>query len=548
MAVERTAESRRARPDRHSVLTAAVCGAAVIAVVIVRLQAAPAPLERDEGEYALMGRLILHGVPPYGVAANMKFPGTYYAYSAIMAFFGQTPEGIHTGLLVVNLLSTLMLYLLARRLLGQAAAAMASAAFIITSVDNSVLGLFAHASQFVVLFAIAGIWLLLERSRSKRSMPLLWASGLCLGLSVLMIQSGAFFALFGLVWFIFEALRRGPVNWKRFFMESGALAAGIVLPFAAVLALVAHEGLLHNFWFWTIRYAFAYTSEVGLKAGFENFTFTFMPIIEHWPVIWGLALAGLIGAWCTESGRKAAPFLLAFLIFSFLSVCPGLYFRPHYFVQLLPSIALFAGTAVMVVEKTAAKYTSRSRTIQFAAFAVAAGLSLITVFSTSRALAAMTPAQFSHSVYGGNPFPESVRVAQYIRKRTNPGDHIAVLGSEPQIYFYAHRKPATQYIYMYPLMENQPFALRMQEQLIRQVEKSKPPFIVLATAPTSWLARPRSHKLILVWMKLYLEDYYKPVLIADIYRDGTVWLQGGEVLSPAYSPSRLIVFKRKTGR
>ena len=160
----------------------------------------------------------------------------------------------------------------------------------------------------------------------------------------------------------------------------------------------------------------------------------------------------------------------------------------------------------------------------------------------------MTPAQFSHSVYGGNPFPESVRVAQYIRKRTNPGDHIAVLGSEPQIYFYAHRKPATQYIYMYPLMENQSFALRMQEQLIRQVEKSKPPFIVLATAPTSWLARPRSHKLILVWMKLYLEDYYKPVLIADIYRDGTVWLQGGEVLSPAYSPSRLIVFKRKTGR
>lgn len=545
MAVEATAAGRR---DWLSILTAVVLGAAVIAVVIVRLQAAPTPLERDEGEYALMGQLILQGVQPYSVAANMKFPGTYYAYSAIMALFGQTPEGIHTGLLAVNLLATLMLYLLARRLLGEAAAAMAATAFVITSVNNSVLGPFAHSSQFVVLFALAGIWFLLKSSTSKRKIPPLWASGICLGLSVLMIQSGAFFALFGLVWFFCAALARGPVDWKRFLVEAGSLAAAIALPFIAVLALVAHEGLLHNFWFWTIRYAFAYTSEVGLKAGMANFTRNFIPIIENCPAIWGVAFAGLIGALCTQSGRKAAPFLLAFLIFSFLSVCPGLYFRPHYFVQLLPAVALFAGAAVMVIEKTATQYTARSKMIRFALFAGVAGFSLIGVFSTSRALAAMSPAQFSHSVYGANPFPESVRVAHYIRERTDPRDRIAVLGSEPQIYFYAHRRPATEYIYMYPLMENQPFALRMQEELIRQVEKYRPLFIVVATAPTSWLAGPRSHKLILIWMKLYTQDYYKPVLVADIYRNRTLWLSGKEAPSLGRSPSRLIVFRRKTGR
>jgi hypothetical protein len=53
----------------------------------VRLKFADVPLERDEGEYAYAGQLILHGVPPYTLAYNMKFPGTYYAYAALMAVF-----------------------------------------------------------------------------------------------------------------------------------------------------------------------------------------------------------------------------------------------------------------------------------------------------------------------------------------------------------------------------------------------------------------------------------------------------------------------------
>ena len=37
------------------------------------------------------------------------------------------------------------------------------------------------------------------------------------------------------------------------------------------------------------------------------------------------------------------PFAVGFLFFSFLSVCPGFYFRQHYFILFLPAVALFAG-------------------------------------------------------------------------------------------------------------------------------------------------------------------------------------------------------------
>jgi hypothetical protein len=80
---------------------------AVMALVaLVRLRVADVPLERDEGEYAYAGQLILQGIPPYQLAWNMKFPGTYYAYSLIMSVFGQTAWGIHAGLIIVNGAST----------------------------------------------------------------------------------------------------------------------------------------------------------------------------------------------------------------------------------------------------------------------------------------------------------------------------------------------------------------------------------------------------------------------------------------------------------
>ena len=37
-------------------------------------------------------------------------------------------------------------------------------------------------------------------------------------------------------------------------------------------------------------------------------------------------------------------------------------------------------------------------------------------------------------------------IARYIRERTAPGDRIAVIGSEPEIYFYAERNAATGHL------------------------------------------------------------------------------------------------------
>src|ERR1035438_2051371 len=77
-------------------------------VGFIRLRLRDMPLERDEGEYAYAGQLILQGIPPYELAYNMKLPGTYYAYALGMAVFGQTAAGVHLTLLAANALAIVL--------------------------------------------------------------------------------------------------------------------------------------------------------------------------------------------------------------------------------------------------------------------------------------------------------------------------------------------------------------------------------------------------------------------------------------------------------
>src|SRR5690349_21392904 len=84
----------------------------------IRIRLLNVPLERDEGEYAYAGQLILEGVPPYQLAWNMKLPGTYAAYAAIMAAFGQNTAAIHFGLLLINAGAIVFVYLIGTRLLN----------------------------------------------------------------------------------------------------------------------------------------------------------------------------------------------------------------------------------------------------------------------------------------------------------------------------------------------------------------------------------------------------------------------------------------------
>ena len=52
----------------------------ILFFALIRFHLRQCPLERDEGEYAYAGQLMLQGIAPYQLVYSMKLPGTFAAY------------------------------------------------------------------------------------------------------------------------------------------------------------------------------------------------------------------------------------------------------------------------------------------------------------------------------------------------------------------------------------------------------------------------------------------------------------------------------------
>jgi len=477
----------------------------IIFFAAIRFRLRTMPLERDEGEYAYSGQLMLQGIPPYKLAYTMKLPGTQAAYAVLMAVFGQTPAGIHLGLILVNAATTLLIYLLAARLSGRLAGVVAAASYAVLSTSFSVLGIPAHASHFVVFFAVAGILVLLRAIETGRLWQL-FASGFLLGLAFLMKQPGIAFGVFGGL-YLLKSEWRHPIQWKSLLSKVGCYGAGVVLPFVLTCLLLLHAGVFKNFWFWVFTYAGQYTSENNFSHGLGEFMRTFPGVVGAAVWIWLIAAVGLTAFWWYPESRRHAMLIRGLLFFSFLAVCPGLFFREHYFILMLPALALLAGIAVQsATEVLAGRGGMALAAIPALVFSAALGYA---VFEQRAFLFEKDPVVICVERYGSNPFPEAVVVAQYLEAHTSADEPIAVLGSEPEVYFYAKRHSATGFIYVYGLMERQKYSLEMQKKMIGEIESVRPQYLVIAKTRLSWVPKMGSQEALSMtaWIESLLRGY-----------------------------------------
>ncbi len=299
------------------------------------------------------------------------------------------------------------------------------------------------------------------------------------------------------------------------------LAAGALAPFALLCALFLWQGVLGAFWFWTFQYAREYVSEIPLSGRAGDARVRLNQVLRASLPLWLLGGTGLIALFASRRRPAERLFLTGLLAASFLAVCPGFYFREHYFILLLPAIALLVGIAFDALGGLLGRALPGIGA-RLAAAAAFAAVAAVLLYLQRDFLFTMTPRELSRTRYGSNPFIEAVEVGRELAKRTAPGDRIAVLGSEPEIYFYANRRSATGYIYTYPLMEPQKYAARMQGEMIREIEKANPKFLVFAKIAASWLPRPDSDKRIIEWGERYVTNCFDLVGIADIYSKETL--------------------------
>ena len=102
-------------------------------------------------------------------------------------------------------------------------------------------------------------------------------------------------------------------------------------------------------------------------------------------------------------------------------------------------------------------------------------------------------------------------VGEYLESSTPPNSTMAILGLSPELLFYAHRCSVTGYVYMYDIVQDQPYRKLMERGLIHEVEQGKPDYVVLVNQRLSWLADTRAELGPLTSWIIQFTDGYEPL-------------------------------------
>jgi hypothetical protein len=260
-------------------------------------------------------------------------------------------------------------------------------------------------------------------------------------------------------------------------------------------------------------------------------------------LFWVLALAGLACVMMRKGGADEKLFFLSWLLFSVAAVFATFQFTGHYFVLMLPVVALLAARAVVPIAAClAAQPLAIARCAPWIIFGVAwSGVAA----SHCDVFLASGPVEADVLLDPANDFQVFSVIGDHIRSQSPPTATLAVFGSEPELPFYAHRRSVTGYIYMYDLVQDQPFRQRMDKEMMSEVEKGHADFVVFVNQVFSWLPYPPdSFQPFREWMMNYIVSQYDPCGVVTFLPNRYFW--GPDCLQHVPAGHRFVViYQRK---
>jgi hypothetical protein len=200
----------------------------------------------------------------------------------------------------------------------------------------------------------------------------------------------------------------------------GEVFLGFSVPTALVALAMGPAQLLY----WTVLGNGSY---VGMKTMSTTVLLLFlgmtvMFVLCNLPLLWRIPKAWSDRKLVAFDGQRDTDLWL-WLASAAISVAVGLRFFGHYYIQLVPPLALLASGALARGSTLWAR-----RAIAFALFAGC-------LFSAT-----------GYFFKPGTPEPNYESVSRYLATTTNPDDPIYVWGSVPEIYWASERRPATRFL------------------------------------------------------------------------------------------------------
>jgi 4-amino-4-deoxy-L-arabinose transferase-like glycosyltransferase len=278
------------------------------------------PFNIDESYYAAGAAELVSGGAFYRDVVDHKPPGIYLIYALIYLVAGTYNQtAVHIALVVVSALTAFLVGLIAQELFGARVGLWAGTLYAVTSVVGPANDFqAANTELFMNLPVVAALWLcarLWVRQRLPRSEAV--AMGLLVGMAMLIRpQAAVAFVPIGV------ALYRRKAGWGALALVAGAA----VLPVIGLLGWLYHADAIADLRT-SLAYASYYTRSLPIDVGVVIPAVMLMTQGRRHDLIWRQGAGCLLVSW---------------LVASFVAVGMGGRFYPHYFIQVLPPLAIMA--------------------------------------------------------------------------------------------------------------------------------------------------------------------------------------------------------------
>ena len=399
----------------------------IFLTIAIRLPslAHPQPID-SEAMYSVVANEIVDGGRPYIDAVERKPPLLFWTYAAVFKVTGKFNwKALHMIALVWTLCAMAGLYVIGSELFDRNTGLIAALFY----------GVFqqwwtwktlAFDGEMLMNLPIIWAWAIAFRRSSSRLRPELFPAGILLGAAFLLKQPAAIAAIPLGIYLLLPSYRtRRSLTRTNSIIQAAILTLGFFAAVGLVTLVLWKQGILRDAFYWTIG-----DHDIPHVFWEKGILLTLAFIGVCLPLLVGAILAcrDKSAIWAARAAERIA--LFGLLVASAIGVAAGARFYAHYYVQLIPPLALLA-----------APFYARlwSRTIEPPHWLLRPAVTYAWLTLTVIALSIM------HWI-GLAPRRVPSEAGRYLFTRSNPDDRIFVWGQTAKMYLEAHRRPACRYI------------------------------------------------------------------------------------------------------
>lgn len=452
----------------------------------------------DEAIYLTIGNALRHGVKLYSEIVDHKTPLIYYLAAVPSQFWFRLLT------LAWMSVSTLLFSGVARAVFRAKKPAFFSALlFVLLTSWPGLEGNIPNGELFVMGFILAALWILTKTATfrawrkglpltsvafDKKEMLFLLAAGVSAGLGALtkvpaILDIGALGLLL-----VLAALPIKQEKLQNQFLSvlkaGGFFALGVAVPVLISLAYYFFRGSLPAYLEFGLLYNFHYVGTWVPE--FPNTTIAFFFSLPGKALLLasGLLLTVLL-SWRAKTAKArlliwSSFWLLATLFASLLSNRP----YPHYFLQLVPPVALFSVTLWTARKEYLSLLFGGAVVVLIVASAYFLDFGFYPTIPYYQRYLALLTGRITQAEYAGQfnrLVDQNLQVGQEIVNNTMPEDRIFIWGTNPMLYALTQRVPASRFTVAFHIQD-----LKVYDQTLLEIQRYEPAYIVVMRNEESW--------------------------------------------------------------